>query len=99
MTFYTILQIADKYDLNLSESILEIDKQSESMTGTSAEITIGDLYTVEQLLYGLMLPSGNDAAMALAKWGGRILHEHSEGIKTNEIDSSKEEELWKMFVR
>ena len=26
-----------------------------------------------QLLYGLMLPSGNDAAAALAKWGGTII--------------------------
>lgn len=36
---------------------------------------MGDQYTVEQLLYGLMLPSGNDAATALAKWGGNILLE------------------------
>lgn len=43
------------------------------MTGTSAEIFVGDSYTVEQLFYGLMLPSGNDAATALAKWGGRVL--------------------------
>lgn len=26
-----------------------------------------------QLLYGLMLPSGNDAAVALARWGGSVL--------------------------
>ena len=43
------------------------------MTGTSAEIFVGDIYTVQQLLYGLMLPSGNDAATALAKWGGNLL--------------------------
>lgn len=45
------------------------------MTGTSAEIFVGDIYTVEQLFYGLMLPSGNDAATALAKWGGAILEQ------------------------
>lgn len=43
------------------------------MTGTSAQIFAGDTYTVEQLLYGLMLPSGNDAAVALAKWAGNLV--------------------------
>lgn len=28
---------------------------------------------MEQLLYGLMLPSGNDAANELAYWGGELL--------------------------
>jgi len=39
----------------------------------------GEVYTVEELLYGLMLPSGNDAATALAEWGGKHLlkHHHS----------------------
>ena len=46
------------------------------MSGTTAEIFMGDCFTVEQLLYGLMLPSGNDAAMALAKWGGKLLIEN-----------------------
>lgn len=31
------------------------------------------MYNVWQLLYGLMLPSGNDASLALAVWGGRLL--------------------------
>lgn len=34
--------------------------------GSSMEIREGEVLTVEQLLYGLMLPSGNDAAVALA---------------------------------
>ena len=33
----------------------------------------GDILTVEQLLYGLMLPSGNDAAFALAQFFGKQL--------------------------
>lgn len=52
------------------------------MSGTSADITVGDIYTIEQLLYGLMLPSGNDAALALAKWGGRIICEHKKTYKS-----------------
>lgn len=30
-------------------------------------IKVGELYTIEELLYGLMLPSGNDAALAIAE--------------------------------
>lgn len=41
--------------------------------GTSAHLEPGQIYTVEQLLYGLMLPSGNDASVALAVWAGRKL--------------------------
>ncbi len=42
-----------------------------SMTGTTAELKAGDRITVGDLLYGLMLPSGNDAAYCLAEYIGR----------------------------
>ena len=41
--------------------------------GTTASLEQGQIYKIEQLLYGMMLPSGNDASIALATWGGRIL--------------------------
>ena len=45
------------------------------MRGTSAKLKKGDILTAEQLLYGLMLPSGNDAAFVLAKYFGRLIYE------------------------
>lgn len=41
----------------------------------------GDVLTSEQMMYGLMLPSGNDAAHAMARFiGGRLLaHEGADG--------------------
>lgn len=39
---------------------------ASDIRGTSACLKAGDILTIEQLLYGLMLPSGNDAAFALA---------------------------------
>lgn len=36
------------------------------MIGTSAELQTGDILSIYDLLFGLMLPSGNDAAIALA---------------------------------
>jgi D-alanyl-D-alanine carboxypeptidase (penicillin-binding protein 5/6) len=42
--------------------------------GTSAELRPGDTLTINELLYGLMLPSGNDAALTLALFiGNKIL--------------------------
>lgn len=35
--------------------------------GTSAGLEIGEIYTIQQLLYALMLPSGNDAAVAISE--------------------------------
>ena len=35
--------------------------------GTSAQLEIGEIYSIDELLYGLMLPSGNDAAIAISE--------------------------------
>ena len=35
------------------------------MGGTSAQLQAGDKLNIRDLLYGLMLPSGNDAAVTL----------------------------------
>lgn len=54
----------------MNKTYVTVDEVAGNMTGTSAELVAGDVLTVEELLYGLMLPSGNDAAIALATWGG-----------------------------
>lgn len=41
------------------------------MIGTSAELKSGDKLPLWSLLHGLMLPSGNDAAFAIAEFFGR----------------------------
>lgn len=43
------------------------------MTGTTANLLAGDTLTIKQLMFGMMLPSGNDAAHALAKHFGTYL--------------------------
>lgn len=43
------------------------------MPGTRAGLTAGDELSVKNLLYGLMLPSGNDAATCLAEGLGAML--------------------------
>lgn len=34
-----------------------------------------------------MLPSGNDASIALAVWGGRILHRRNKRISIDQLDT------------
>ena len=44
------------------------------MNGTTAHLAVNAWISIEDLLYGLMLPSGNDAAMVLAENLGAILY-------------------------
>jgi len=58
--------IAIKYG-NLSDSVTVTEDAVITEAGaTLADIHPGDVLTMEQLLYGLMLPSGNDAGAAIA---------------------------------
>lgn len=66
MTFYTVRKITEEFNLDISIEKIIITDQAMDMSGTSAEILAGEVYTIEELLHGLMLPSGNDAATALA---------------------------------
>lgn len=73
MTAFTVIELAKLYKLKLNEVKIKVCGVASNIRGTTAEIKQGETYTAEQLLYGLMLPSGNDAAFALAKKFGKIL--------------------------
>ena len=45
-----------------------VSRRAARMPGTSAGLTEGDELSVTDLLYGMLLPSGNDAATALAEF-------------------------------
>ncbi len=52
---------------------IEIPPDAAGIEGSSVYLKAGDVYTIEELLYGLMLRSGNDCATALALYcGGNI---------------------------
>ena len=72
MTCYCVLNILSKYHLDWNE-IVQVGIVETAVIGTSAKLKKNYRYSVHQLLYGLMLPSGNDASLALAVWGGRTL--------------------------
>lgn len=56
------------------------------MEGTSANLRSGDELLIIDLLFGLLLPSGNDAGIALAQYFGKFLsytfaHENQQAMK------------------
>ena len=69
MTSRLVLRLADREPGLLSELVL-ISPEAASMRGTTAELRAGEVYTVRDLLFATMLPSGNDAAFALAEYVG-----------------------------
>lgn len=60
----TALIIAE--DLKLDEQVI-IDKDTPFTSGSRIYVIEGETFTVEQLLYAMLLESANDAAVALAK--------------------------------
>ena len=58
------------------------------VNGTTANLIEGDTLTVNELMYGMMLPSGNDAAVALGVHFGAIIS--SLGTKDPVIEISPE---------
>jgi D-alanyl-D-alanine carboxypeptidase len=53
----------------LQESIL-VMIPSLQVLGKTASLQPGDFLTLLDLLYGLLLPSCNDAAVIITKWAG-----------------------------
>ena len=71
MTCYTALLLCSKFNINLAISYCRVSDKASSMVGTTASLKTGDIISLENLLYALMLPSGNDAAMAIAEYLGK----------------------------
>lgn len=60
----TAIIVLENYDLNKQA---EISKKAAGTGGSRLGLKTGDKITIHDLLYGLMLCSGNDAAVALAE--------------------------------
>ena len=73
MTAYTVINIFKILNENLCSVSFEVSVNSSHTIGTTAALCAGDKLRVSDLLYGLLLPSGNDAAVCLAEGCGRML--------------------------
>jgi D-alanyl-D-alanine carboxypeptidase (penicillin-binding protein 5/6) len=56
--------------VQLLDELVLVSPEASAVGGTTAAVRTGEVYTVRDLLYGMMLPSGNDAAAALAEYLG-----------------------------
>ncbi|QDU97439.1 D-alanyl-D-alanine carboxypeptidase family protein [Lignipirellula cremea] len=89
MTAWIVLELAGK-NPQLLEEIVTISARADKTGGSTAGVRVGEKLPVADLLFGLLLPSGNDAAVALAEHvGGRLPPPSSDsepGAKEQEPD-------------
>ena len=91
MTSYCVLNLIEKFAESKYaqlQSNIKILRPVSEVTGTTANLIEGDTLTVNELMYGMMLPSGNDAAVALGVHFGAIIS--SQGTKDPMIEISPE---------
>ncbi|KAL4493151.1 hypothetical protein ABPG72_003236 [Tetrahymena utriculariae] len=104
MTCYVICQAIQKKKIKQTDQI-KVSRAAASMIGTSAYLRSGDQLSVWDLLHGLMLPSGNDAAFALAEYMGRILffedNDYKEQLQQNpnSFENCKAKDAIKCFLK
>ena len=72
MTSLIVLEWAAEEPDRMRERV-RVSPRAGAETGSTAQLRPGDFLSVEDLLYGLLLPSGNDAAVALAEHVGSRL--------------------------
>lgn len=69
MTAHVVLGLAAENHKVLEEEV-RFSEQADKTTGSTSRLSAGDRLPVRDLLYGLLLPSGNDASVALAEHFG-----------------------------
>jgi D-alanyl-D-alanine carboxypeptidase len=73
MTAYLALRLSSTYNVDLYHVYAEVSEHAATVGGTSAMLKEGDKLSLIDLLYGMLLPSGNDAAIVVAEYFGRLL--------------------------
>jgi len=72
MTAYLVLKYAETHPQVLQE-VITFSQRADGTPGSTAGVRAEEKISVGELLYGLMLPSGNDASVAFAEFfGGRL---------------------------
>ena len=74
MNCYTALCLAEKWNIDLSETFIEVSKQASKINGTRAELVCGDVISLWDVMHGMMMPSGNDAAICVAEYFGQLIY-------------------------
>ncbi|KAL4454327.1 hypothetical protein ABPG74_012284 [Tetrahymena malaccensis] len=81
MTCYIVVHYIRKLNLIPEKTYFKVSAHAANQPGTTAGLTEGDLISIMDLLYGMMLPSGNDAAFVLAENFGVYLYMQTDKFK------------------
>lgn len=72
MTAYLVTSLAEAHP-EVLEEIVTFSERADETSGSTSGVRKGEQLPVKELLYGLMLPSGNDASVAIAEtFGPRV---------------------------
>ncbi|MGE3242037.1 MAG: peptidoglycan-binding protein, partial [Pirellulales bacterium] len=72
MTAYLVTSLAEK-DPRVLDEIVTFSERADKTSGSTSDVKAGEKVSVGELLYGLLLPSGNDASVAFAEHFGKRL--------------------------
>jgi D-alanyl-D-alanine carboxypeptidase (penicillin-binding protein 5/6) len=88
MTAYLVCQLAEKEPVVLNE-VITFSERADNTSGSTSDVKAGEKLPVSELLYGLMLPSGNDASVSFAEHFGKRLSSEQEagGDEVSAYDS------------
>jgi D-alanyl-D-alanine carboxypeptidase len=74
MTSYVVITTCQEMEINMETVYCRVSKRASEICGTSAFLKEGLRFSIFDLLHGLMLPSGNDAALVLSEHFGRLFY-------------------------
>ncbi len=87
MTAYLVMKLAEQSPGILDE-VIEFSERADKTGGSTSGIHAGERTSVRHLLYGLLLPSGNDASVALAEhFGNRFVFSSSPNNEATGYDN------------
>ena len=80
LTCLLCLKLCKDYKISIDSPVI-ISRKASRVGGTSANLLEDSILSIRSLLYGLMLPSGNDAAWALAEYFGGFIYVTTKPVK------------------
>lgn len=91
MTALVVLQMVQEHPEYLDE-IVTFSTAADQTSGSTAAIRAGEQLPVKELLYGLLLPSGNDASVAFAEhFGAKLVKKETSAKDASANDTSAKE--------
>lgn len=107
MTCLLTIEFINQYRVDLEKTCYLVSKRASKLGGTTANLRLDDYVCVKDLLFGLMLPSGNDAAQTLAEnvVTHKLILDKHDGCDPNTLNYDEEvprevnleEEFYKMM--